>query len=108
MTVLAVGPGLGTGDETIRFVKRLYEEAETPAVFDADALNALAGALPPTKKVRVLTPHPGEMGRLIGKSTKEVQADRLGAAQSLARESGATIVLKGDHTVIAFPDGKPG
>jgi len=106
MTVLAVGPGLGTEEATIRFVKRLYEEAEIPTVFDADALNALAGALPATKKIRVLTPHPGEMGRLIGKSTKQVQADRLGAAQGLARESGAAVVLKGDHTVIAFPDGE--
>jgi len=106
MTVLAVGPGFGTGPEAIRFVKRLYEEAEIPGVFDADALNVLAEALPATNKVRVLTPHPGEMGRLIGKSTKEVQADRLGAAQGLARESGAAIVLKGDHTVIAFPDGE--
>jgi NAD(P)H-hydrate epimerase len=106
MTVLAVGPGFGTGPEAFRFVKRLYEEAEIPGVFDADALNILAGSLPATNKVRVLTPHPGEMGRLIGKSTKEVQADRLGAAQKLARESGAAIVLKGDHTVIAFPDGE--
>src|SRR6185312_12383606 len=54
MTVLAVGPGLGTEEATIRFVKRLYEEAEIPTVFDADALNALAGALPATKKIRVL------------------------------------------------------
>jgi ADP-dependent NAD(P)H-hydrate dehydratase / NAD(P)H-hydrate epimerase len=106
MTVLAAGPGLGIEDETIRFVKRLYEQAETPGVFDADALNALAGALPPTQKIRVLTPHPGEMGRLTGKSTRQVQADRLGTAQGLARESGAAIVLKGDHTVIAFPDGE--
>jgi ADP-dependent NAD(P)H-hydrate dehydratase / NAD(P)H-hydrate epimerase len=106
MTVLAAGPGLGTEDETIRFVKRLYEEADIPGVFDADALNALAGALPPTQKTRVLTPHPGEMGRLTGKSTRQVQADRLGAAQALARESGAAIVLKGDRTVIAFPDGE--
>ncbi len=106
MAVLAVGPGLGTEAETVRLVRRLYEEGEIPGVFDADALNALAGALPATKKIRVLTPHPGEMGRLTGKSTKQVQADRLGAAQELARESGATIVLKGDRTVIAFPDGE--
>jgi len=106
MTVLAIGPGLGTEAETVRLVRRLYEEAEIPGVFDADALNALAGALPATKKIRVLTPHPGEMSRLTGKSTKEVQADRLGTAQELARESGATIVLKGDRTVIAFPDGE--
>ncbi len=106
MTVLAIGPGLGTEDETVRLVKRLYEEAEAPGVFDADALNALAGSLPKTDKIRVLTPHPGEMSRLTGKSTKDVQADRLGVAQQLAKESGAVIVLKGDRTIIAFPDGE--
>lgn len=106
MTVLALGPGLGTEDETVRLVKRLYEEAEAPAVVDADALNALAGSLPKTERVRVLTPHPGEMSRLTGKSTKDVQADRLGVAQQLASESGATVVLKGDRTIIAFPDGE--
>jgi NAD(P)H-hydrate epimerase len=87
-------------------VKRLYAEAEVPAVVDADGLNALAGNLPRTDKTRILTPHPGEMARLSGKSIKEVQADRLGAAQKLAGESGATVVLKGDRTVIAFPDGE--
>ncbi len=106
MTVLALGPGLGTEDETVRLVKRLYEEAEVPAVVDADGLNALAGSLPKTNKVRILTPHPGEMARLIGKSTKDVQADRLGVAQELAAGSGATVVLKGDRTIIAFPDGE--
>ena len=106
MTVLALGPGLGTEDETVRLVKRLYAEAEVPAVVDADGLNALAGGLPRTDKTRILTPHPGEMARLSGKSTKEVQADRLGAAQKLAGESGAIVVLKGDRTVIAFPDGE--
>ena len=106
MTVLAIGPGLGTDEETVRLVKRLYAEAAVPAVVDADALNALAGNLPHTDKVRILTPHPGEMGRLTGKSTKEVQADRLGIAQKLAKEGGAAVVLKGDRTVIAFPDGE--
>jgi len=106
MTVLAIGPGLGTEDETVRLVKLLYEQTEAPAVFDADALNALAGALPKTDKVRVLTPHPGEMSRLTGKSTKQVQADRLGVAQQLAGESGAVVVLKGDRTIIAFTDGE--
>ena len=86
----AIGPALGTADETIRFVKRFYDYADLPAVFDADALNVLAGALPPTKKVRMLTPHPAEMGRLIRKSAREVQTERLGAAQDFARHSGAT------------------
>jgi len=106
MTVLALGPGLGTGEETVRLVKEVYELAELPAVVDADALNAMAGALPKTSKVRILTPHPGEMGRLVGKSAKEVQADRLALAQNLSSQSGAAIVLKGDRTIIAFPDGE--
>lgn len=106
MTVLAIGPGLGTEDETVRFVKRIYAEADAPAVVDADALNALAGSLPHTEKIRILTPHPGEMGRLTGKSAKEVQADRLGTAQQFAEQSGATIVLKGDRTIVAFRDGE--
>jgi NAD(P)H-hydrate epimerase len=106
MSVLAVGPGLGTEDDTVRLVKRLYVEAAVPAVVDADALNALAGALPRTDKTRVLTPHPGEMSRLSGQSTKDVQADRLGVAQCFAAEHNCTIVLKGDRTVIAFPDGE--
>jgi NAD(P)H-hydrate epimerase len=105
-TVLALGPGLGTEEGTVRFVKTLYEQVDLPAVTDADGLNALAGSLPHTDKFRVLTPHPGEMSRLTGKSTKEVQADRLGCAEQLAKESGAVIVLKGDRTVIAFPDGE--
>ena len=103
---LALGPGLGTEGETVRLVKRLYVDAEAPAVVDADALNALAGNLPRTERIRILTPHPGEMSRLTGKPTKEVQANRLGCAQDLAQSSGAVIVLKGDRTVIAFPDGE--
>ena len=106
-TVLAIGPGLGSKPETVRFVKQLYAEQSLAAVVDADALNALAGDLPhTTDKVRILTPHPGEMSRLMGISTKNVQADRLGNAQALAKNSGATIVLKGDRTIIAFPDGE--
>lgn len=106
MTVLAIGPGLGTASETVQLAQRLYKEADVPAVVDADALNALAGNLPRTDKTRILTPHPGEMSRLCGKSTKDVQANRLEVARELASASRATIVLKGDRTVIAFPDGE--
>jgi hydroxyethylthiazole kinase-like uncharacterized protein yjeF len=105
-TVLALGPGLGTDDETVQLVRRLYAAVEIPAVIDADALNAMAGQNLQTHRVRILTPHPGEMGRLFKKSVKEIQAARLDAAQSLAKRSGATIVLKGDRTLIAFPDGE--
>jgi len=107
MTALAVGPGLGTADDVKHLVQRLYRESNLPGVFDADALNVLAGGLPAANgKVRILTPHPGEMGRLTGKPTKEVQSDRLGMAQHFAADTGATVVLKGDRTVIAFPDGE--
>ncbi len=106
MTVLAIGPGLGTEEETVRSVKRLYKDAEVPVVADADALNGMAGDLPKADRVRILTPHPGEMSRLTGRSTKEVQADRLGVAEEFAKATGAGIVLKGDRTVIAFPDGE--
>ncbi len=105
-TVLALGPGLGTAPEAVRLARELYEGADIPAVVDADALNALAGSLPRTSRIRVLTPHPGEMARLTGKSLKDVQGDRLGCAQRLAAESGATVVLKGDRTIIAFPGGE--
>jgi NAD(P)H-hydrate epimerase len=106
MTVLAIGPGLGTLPESVALTKRLYEETTLPAVVDADALNALAGNLPKTDKVRILTPHPGEMSHLTGKSTREVQADRLGIARTFASETGTVLVLKGDRTVIAFPEGE--
>ena len=105
-TVVALGPGMGTEEAAVRLVKTLYEHENIPFVVDADALNALAGSLPKTDKIRVLTPHPGEMARLTGKSVKEIQADRVNAAESLAKESGATVVLKGDRTIIAFPDGE--
>ena len=106
MTVLAMGPGLGTEEETVRLVRALYEQVEIPAVVDADALNALAGVLPRTNKIRILTPHPGEMSRLAQKSIKDVQSDRVATAQHLADKSGAAVVLKGDRTGIAFPDGQ--
>ncbi len=108
MTVLAIGPGLGAEPDTVRFVKKVYAEAAIPVVADADALNALAENLPLPRiaQTRILTPHPGEMGRLTGKSVKEVQTDRLSLAEELASQSGATVVLKGDRTIIAFPDGE--
>ncbi len=83
--------------------------AECPLVLDADALNALAdSARKKTRlgKNRVLTPQPGEMARLLGKTTEAVQADRTGAARKAAKEWGAIIVLKGAHTLVAHPDGR--
>lgn len=105
MIVLAVGPGLGTEDEAIRLVKRLYQDFKGPLVADADALNILAGQLPKTGQIRILTPHPGEMSRLTGKSVQQVQADRLGIAREFVLQYGVIVALKGDRTIIAFPDG---
>jgi ADP-dependent NAD(P)H-hydrate dehydratase / NAD(P)H-hydrate epimerase len=105
--VIAIGPGLGTDPETVALVRRAFAEFAQPMVVDADALNALAGAKwSGAGKLRVLTPHPGEMARLCGKTTAEVSADRLAAARGLATERQVTVVLKGERTLIAFPDGR--
>jgi NAD(P)H-hydrate epimerase len=105
--VIAIGPGLGADPETVAMVRRAFAEFVQPMVADADALNALAGsAWAGAGKFRVLTPHPGEMGRLLGKTIAEISADRLGAARGLATERQVTVVLKGERTLIAFPDGR--
>jgi NAD(P)H-hydrate epimerase len=80
------------------------EAFEQPIVLDADALVQSPAGAP--ERIRILTPHPGEMARLTGKSTAEVQADRVGIARCFARAQGVTLVLKGQRTVIAFPDGR--
>ncbi len=106
-TLVAIGPGIGTSDETLAVVRRLFAELRKPLVVDADGLNCLAGSdWKGGEFLRVLTPHPGEMSRLTGKSIPEVQADRLGAVRALATERHATVVLKGDGTLIGFPDGR--
>jgi len=104
--VLACGPGLGSHPETIQFVRRLVDEIQLPMVIDADALNALARKEFHGSAIRVLTPHPGEMGRLLKRSVADVQADRIGHARTFATERNAWMVLKGSRTVIAAPDGR--
>src|SRR5713226_1699471 len=104
-----IGPGLGRDRSTWRLILDLALHAECPLVLDADALNALAeSARKKTRlgKNRILTPHPGEMARLLGKTTEAIQADRAGAARRAAKEWGAIIVLKGAHTLVAHPDGR--
>lgn len=106
-SLLAAGPGLGTDPRTVATIRRLVDDVDLPMVLDADALNALAGTdFHGRGRVRVLTPHPGEMSRLTGQPVDEVQGDRLAAARGTASERGATVVLKGQRTVIAFPDGR--
>jgi len=110
-TVLAIGPGLGQGAETVKFTTGLLSATKMPAVIDADALNILATKpvlLAKLAKGRtlVLTPHPGEMARLIDGTVAEVQANRLETARSFAQRMGVTLVLKGARTLIAHPDGR--
>jgi NAD(P)H-hydrate epimerase len=102
-TVMAMGPGLGRGPEIEALVTRAVAEFAQPMVLDADALGWRANGLP---HIRVLTPHSGEMARLTGKTTAEIQRDRVGAARAFATERHVTLVLKGQRTVIAFPDGR--
>jgi ADP-dependent NAD(P)H-hydrate dehydratase / NAD(P)H-hydrate epimerase len=104
-----VGPGLSTAPGTVRFLEVVLTRTRLPLVADADALNAFAGRARFFARHRgavVLTPHPGEAGRLLGISTAAVQADRLGAARALARQSRAVCVLKGFRTLIAMPSGE--
>ncbi len=110
-TVLAIGPGLGQAPDTVKFTTGLLAATTIPAVIDADALNILAAKpvlLAKLAKGRklVLTPHPGEMARLTGKTIAEVQANRLGVAREFAERLNVTLVLKGARTLIAHPNGE--
>jgi ADP-dependent NAD(P)H-hydrate dehydratase / NAD(P)H-hydrate epimerase len=107
--VIALGPGLGRGEGVSTFVRELVEKSEVPLVLDADALNALADE-PSVLQGRegrdlIITPHPGEMARLMGCTTEDVQADRLGVAREFASRHGVYVVLKGYRTLIATPAG---
>lgn len=105
-TLTALGPGIGTHDETRELAWQLFGELEMPLVLDADGLNAIAGTTWSTPRhPRILTPHPGEMARLTGRTIPEIQADRIAAARALS-QSGVTVVLKGERTLLAFPDGR--
>jgi ADP-dependent NAD(P)H-hydrate dehydratase / NAD(P)H-hydrate epimerase len=109
-SVVAAGPGLGSGDGVAAFVTGLVERARVPLVLDADALNAFAGdpgrLRPREGQTVVVTPHPGEMGRLLGIPASEVQAHRLDTARTLATTQRLFVVLKGHHTIVATPDGR--
>jgi len=117
ITVVGIGPGLGTEGTTPEFVRGFVERVTLPMVIDADALNAFAGKSELLKvaakgrtadkgRTIVLTPHPGEMARLVGMTVKEVEADRVELARRFATEHGVTLVLKGWRTLIAHPDGR--
>ncbi|MGC1658549.1 MAG: NAD(P)H-hydrate dehydratase [Candidatus Acidiferrales bacterium] len=106
---LAIGPGLGQHVETQEFIRSIVARPETaPIVLDADGLNAFDGRATELRRdgrALAITPHPGEMGRLLDKSAAEVQARRLDAATKSAAEWNAFVVLKGSHTVVSAPSG---
>ena len=107
-TVLAVGPGISRNPETSEFVRNLVTTCKIPVVLDADGLNAFegrAGELNGKGRSLVITPHPGEMARLIASSVAAVQRDRINIARTFAREHELIVVLKGHRTLIADPDG---
>ncbi len=104
-----IGPGLGRDRSTWRLVVDLALHVQCPLVIDADGLNALADSPRSKRKLgprRVLTPHPGELGRLTGKTAEAINADRAGSVRRAAKEWGAVVVLKGARTVVAHPDGR--
>ena len=106
---LAIGPGIGTGEETKQLLFKLLGKINMPVVIDADGLNILSEQpeiLRSLKKPVILTPHPGEMGRLCGTLPAVVQQDRIGQARDLATSYGVHVVLKGARTVMAHPDGR--
>lgn len=108
--VVVMGPGLSLVPETQELIRRLIVSLPCPQVLDADALTALSSDLSILAKVKqpaICTPHPGEMGRLLGITPEEVQADRIGVVHRAANELKAVVVLKGARSLICSPDGLP-
>jgi NAD(P)H-hydrate epimerase len=103
---VAIGPGLGMDDDGARLVKNILDIHDVKLIFDADALNIIAarGLTAPAGN-SIITPHPGEAGRLLGISAAEVNANRVSAARMLAEKYGATCLLKGKDTVVATHGG---
>ena len=107
--VFAIGPGLSRHSSTQRLVLKIIATLSKPLVIDADALYALSGHLQilhKTATVKVLTPHPGEMARLINRSKDHVEKNRQQTALEFARKYGCVLLLKGHRTVVASPQGK--
>jgi NAD(P)H-hydrate epimerase len=104
-----VGPGLPDNDRAYGWVRTTCDSIELPMVIDASGLNAFAGRaaeINPYNRPRIITPHPGELARLLGRDTQDINADRLTAARDAAAATRAIVVLKGHQTLIADPDGR--
>ena len=109
MTVVAIGPGISRDPHTATLVRSLVANHQTPMVVDADGLNAFEGRtneLNGKGRTLIITPHPGEMARLAGTSTSDVQRDRLGVARRFASQHELIVVLKGNRTLVVQPDGE--
>jgi ADP-dependent NAD(P)H-hydrate dehydratase / NAD(P)H-hydrate epimerase len=108
---LVLGPGLGRDPESVSFARQLARAAQVPLLLDADGLNAHAGklqALAQRTAGTVLTPHAGELARLMDEASATIQAHRLRSARRAAAAAGAIVVLKGDDTIVAEPEGRVG
>jgi NAD(P)H-hydrate epimerase len=108
-TVLAIGPGISRDPQTAQLVRNLVARLQLSMVVDADGLNAFEGRteeLNGKDRTLVITPHPGEMARLVGSSIADVQKDRLGVARKFANEHELIVVLKGHRTLVVQPDGE--
>ncbi|HWZ11863.1 MAG TPA: NAD(P)H-hydrate dehydratase [Acidobacteriaceae bacterium] len=108
-TAIAIGPGISQDTEAAEYTRQVVTRSQVPVVIDADALAAFAeksDLLRARQAFAVMTPHPGEMARLIGKTVQEVEFDRLKTARDFARQNNVTLVLKGWRTLIAHPDGR--
>lgn len=106
---LVLGPGLGRDEQTIAFARDLAARAEVPLLLDADGLNAHVGAieqLADRRAATVLTPHAGELARLLETDSADIGAHRLARVREAAKRSGSIVVLKGDDTLVADPEGR--
>jgi len=106
---VAIGPGLSQVDDVKKLVKKLIRGLDKPIVLDADGINCIKDKVEILKKAKgsiVITPHPGEMARLINKEIKHIQANRKKLAKDVAKKYGVTVVLKGMKTVVASPNGR--
>lgn len=107
-TAAVAGCGLGNTDAVQRIISCIIKNARCPVIIDADGINAISNNINILKSAEtdiILTPHPGEMSRLCGKTVEEIQSDRIGTAAAFSQKYGVVLVLKGNNTVIAMPDG---
>ncbi|MDP4118200.1 MAG: NAD(P)H-hydrate dehydratase [Bacillota bacterium] len=107
--VLAIGPGLGRDEQTVKAVHKIIKNTDIPIVIDADGIYAVSENINVLREANVpliLTPHPGEFSRLTGKEIGEINDNRIAIASGFAKEYGVTLLLKGAGTVVALPDGE--